>query len=226
LQFAFWQTRSASSSVSPPRGRLTAALVFAVALAACGSEHARTRPVEVPISDYKVEPRDPTIPSGYKEQMIPVGQEDSDGKAEVSAVATKLDAKNGFAGVQMGAGVKSIRGLKLADKNGDRASYRMVGKTPSYAGAAFKDVLMSFSNGKLASMVFAVKSNNDCKTVREALDRDLGPTQKATPAPNETLIWRGDKVGLRFSMNSSGSCGGTLLSHELADPSAWAGLEP
>ena len=152
------------------------------------------------------------------------GSEASAGAAP-PAVAAKLDAKNGFAGAQLGASVKSFRGLKATEKNGDRATYHATAGKPSYAGAALKDVTYTFMKGKLAMIFFSVKAANDCKTVREGLERELGPAQKSTTTPSEAWVWKGDKVGMRFAIGQN-FCGGSVVSKDLSDPAAWSALEP
>lgn len=143
-----------------------------------------------------------------------------------SGVAAKLDAKDGFAGAQLGSAVKAFRGLKLSEKNGERATYRVSAKKPvSYAGAPLKDVTYTFQKGKLAMIFFSVKQLKDCKPVKEGLERELGPAQKSTTTPAEAYVWKGDRVGMRFAIGQ-GFCGGTVVSKELSEPSAWGALEP
>lgn len=205
---------------------MLAPMIALALVAACEGSRKRTRPVEVPISEFKVESR-----PAEQEGMVPIGTDVSNTAGESEApepttVAKELDAKNGIAGVQLGASFRSFRGLKLVDKSGDRANYRVLTRIPAYGSVRFTDVVFSFTKGKLATMTFALRSSDDCGPMKEALERDLGAPQKRTPPPEETLVWRGDNVGLRFSLNSNGSCGGTLVGRDYTTPAAWAGLDP
>ncbi|MEO6418405.1 MAG: hypothetical protein ABIP39_03315 [Polyangiaceae bacterium] len=136
----------------------------------------------------------------------------------------KLDAKNGFLGATFGAKVRELRGLKQTEKNGDRTSYKMPGDR-SYSGILLKDVSYTFHKGRLATIGFGVRLTTDCKSVATALKADFGPPQKTATIPNEAYVWKGDKAGLRFAISSAGTCGGVVVSRDLAPPE-FAGLEP
>jgi len=147
-----------------------------------------------------------------------------EGKTDGSTTpATKLDAKNGFAGVQLGAPFKSFRNLKESERSGDHITYRVTRGTPSYGGVALKDVSYTFNKGKLDTIVFSVKANKDCKGLKESLERELG-TPQSTSA--QAQVWKGEKIGLRFAIAGNSSCGGSVVSRELADAISWAGLQP
>lgn len=128
------------------------------------------------------------------------------------AVATKLDDKNGFAGASFGQAPRAFRGLKAADKKGERVTFH-VPAGAVYAGAPLNHLDYTFTKNKLGVIAFTVKNSADCKTVRAALERELGAPQKAIAAP-ESALWKGAKVALRFS--GGVTCGGTVASHDLA----------
>ncbi|WP_394850612.1 hypothetical protein LZC95_24535 [Pendulispora brunnea] len=207
--------------------RTSIACVLLLGVASCEQAPARKPPAEVPISEYRVEGPAPEAPP-------PDGKDDggatpppstaSSEKSEGSTTpATKLDAKNGFAGVQLGAPFKSFRFLKESERSGDHITYKVTRGTPSYGGVALKDVTYTFNKGKLDTIVFSVKANKDCKGMKESLERELG-TPQSTSA--QAQVWKGEKVGLRFAIAPNSSCGGSVVSRELADAISWAGLQP
>lgn len=126
-----------------------------------------------------------------------------------TSLATGLDAKGGFLGATFGSTTRAHRGLVATDARGE--TFRVPGK--SYGGIALRDVLYMFRKGKLASIQFAAKSNDDCKALRDALTRELGLPQRAV---NDTSTWRGEKVAMRFVITSSGACSGTVVSKDFA----------
>ncbi|HWL85874.1 MAG TPA: hypothetical protein VNO21_08735 [Polyangiaceae bacterium] len=204
--------------------------VFLLAAASsCESAPPPKPPAEIPIQDFKAEgpapaPAAADDDAGGTSAATTSGTAKSGGDTkEGGGIATKLDAKNSFAGVQLGASFKSFHGLKQSERSGDHVTYRVTRGTPTYAGAALKDVLYTFNKGKLDTIAFQVKSNADCKNVKEALERELGAPQ-ATSA--QGAVWKGEKVGLRFIISPTSSCGGTVMSHELADTLGWATLQP
>lgn len=216
--------------------------IFALSLAlvACGSAPTRTRPAEVAIRDFKAtapptkpdsssstpSASDTSKPADPKSSGSPDAPPDSKTMTpDAPAVGSpKLDAKNGFLGATFGAKVKDLRGLKQTEKNGERASYRMP-TDRSYGGILLKDVNYTFQKGRLATIGFGVRLTTDCKTVAAALKSDFGPPQKSATLPNEAYVWKGDKAGMRFAISSAGTCGGVVVSRDLAPPE-FAGLEP
>jgi hypothetical protein len=216
-------------------------LVLSLGLFACASAPTRTRPAEVALRDFKSTPPPSKAESGSTTPSPSSSDKDSrpaekpstpaestpDSKTitpEPPAGSPKLDAKNGFLGVNFGAKVKDIRGLKQTEKNGERASYKL-GTDRSYSGILLKDVNYTFHKGRLATIGFGVRLSTDCKTVAGALKNDFGPPQKMATLPNEAYVWKGDKAGMRFAISSAGSCGGVVVSKDLAPPE-FAGLEP
>ena len=216
-------------------------VVLSLGLIACASAPTRTRPAEVALRDFKATPPPSKAESGSttpspssadkdaKPAEKPSSSADSapDSKTmtpEPPAGSPKLDAKNGFLGVSFGAKVRDIRGLRQTEKNGDRASYKL-GTDRSYSGILLKDVNYTFHKGRLATIGFGVRLSPDCKTVAGALKNDFGPPQKMSTLPNEAYVWKGDKAGMRFAISSAGSCGGVVVSKDLA-PQEFAGLEP
>lgn len=137
------------------------------------------------------------------------------------AVATKLDLRNGFLNGTFGDAPKAYKNIKAIEKKPDRAVYKVGGKT-QYAGVAVKDVQFLFLKGKLAKISFGT-SQNDCKAVHDAFERDYGPAQKHVTAPMQADVWRGNDVGLRFN-NSGTACTGVMIRRELAT-TEWTGLD-
>ncbi|WP_394851282.1 hypothetical protein [Pendulispora rubella] len=204
------------------------ACVLLLGLASCEQAPARKPPAEVPISEYRVEGPAPEAPPPEGKDDAgstpPLATSGLEGKTEGSTTpATKLDAKNGFAGVQLGAAFKSFRNLKESERSGDHITYKMLRGTPSYGGIALKDVSYTFNKGKLDTIVFSVKANKDCKAMKESLERELGAPQSTSA---QAQVWKGEKVGLRFAISPNSSCGGSVVSRELADAISWAGLQP
>ncbi len=199
--------------------------VLLLAAASCESGPPPKPPAEVPIQEFKADEPPPPPPaddaSGGVSTTSATAKGD-EGKPE-NSVATKLDAKNGFAGVQLGASVKSFKGLKQSERSGDHVTYRVTRGAPSYAGASLKDVTYTFNKGKLDTISFSVKSNGDCKSVKESLERELGAPQASSA---QSFVWKGDKVGLKFTIAPTSSCSGTVMSHDLADTLAWATMQP
>lgn len=215
--------------------------VLSLGLMACASAPVRQRPAEVALRDFKATPPPSKAESGSSTPSSPSSDKDpkpaekpstpADAPADTKAMSPdavagspKLDAKNGFLGVSFGAKVKDIRGLKQTEKNGDRASYKLA-TDRSYSGILLKDVNYTFQKGRLATIGFGVRSTTDCKTVAGALKNDFGPPQKMATLPNEAYVWKGDRAGMRFAISSAGSCGGVVVSKDLAPPE-FAGLEP
>lgn len=137
------------------------------------------------------------------------------------AVATKLDARNGFLNGTFGDAPKSYKNIKAIKKEPDRATYKVGGKT-QYAGVNVKDVQFLFLKGKLAKISFGTTAN-DCKAVHDAFERDYGTAQKHVTAPMQADVWRGNDVGLRFN-NSGTACTGVMIRRELAT-TEWTGLD-
>lgn len=200
-------------------------------LAGCSEPPPRPRPVEVPISEYRVgdtaraaEPASSATSSfsssasanereASRESVAAVPEEPrgADGAETKSAPATQLDTKGGFLGATFGSTPRQYRGLVAVDKRSDPATYRAGAK--SYGGVALRDVFYIFRKNKLATIQFAAKNNDDCKPMRDMLTRELGPPQRATES---TSLWRGEKIALRFVVTNSGACSGTVLSKEHA----------
>ncbi|MGH7282159.1 MAG: hypothetical protein ACRELY_11585, partial [Polyangiaceae bacterium] len=137
------------------------------------------------------------------------------------AVATKLDARNGFLNGNFGDAPKAYKNIKAIEKKPDRALYKVGGKT-QYAGVTVKDVQFLFLRGKLAKISFGT-AENDCKAVHDSFERDYGPAQKHVTAPMQADVWRGNDVGLRFN-NSGTACTGVMIRRELAT-TEWTGLD-
>ena len=210
-------------------------LALSLTIVACGSAPTRTRPAEVAIRDFKATAPTPSStssadtskPADSKQPPAPpdVAADSKTMTPEAPAAGSpKLDAKNGFLGVSFGAKVRDIRGLKQTEKNGDRTSYKLPADR-SYSGILLKNVSYTFQKGRLATIGFGVRLTTDCKAVASALKADFGPPQKSATIPNEAYVWKGDKAGMRFAISSVGTCGGVIVSRDLAPPE-FAGLEP
>ncbi|WP_394828504.1 hypothetical protein [Pendulispora albinea] len=205
--------------------------VLLLGMVSCQEPRARKPPAEVPIQEYRVEGPAPEVaPEATKDDgggsATGAAAKASESKGPDTAAvgpASKLDAKNGFAGVQLGSSFKSFHGLKQTEKSGDRITYRVTRGAPSYGGVALRDVLYTFNKGKLDSITFSVKSNGDCKGVKESLERELGAPQATS---SQASVWKGEKVGMRFAISPTSSCGGMVVSRELADAITWGGLQP
>jgi hypothetical protein len=207
--------------------------VLSLVLVACGGAPTRTRPAEVALGDFKATPppsKSDSTGTSTDGDSKPSAPSDAppDSKTmtpDAPAVGSpKLDAKNGFLGVTFGAKVKEIHGLKQTEKNGERTSYKPPGDK-SYSGLLLKDVNYTFQKGRLATIGFGVRLTTDCKAVAAALKTDFGAPQKTSSVPTEAYVWKGDKAGMRFAISSAGTCGGVVVSKDLAPPE-FAGLEP
>lgn len=208
-----------------------ARLALGVGVIACGDQPARPRPAEIPIHEYRVDESSATMlgdasatgvasPSSSSERdrdrerdasadtKVSGDAPKSDGKI---TVATQLDVKGGFLGATFGASPRAFRGLVALDKRNE--TFRAPAK--SYGGFALRDIVFSFRKGKLGTIQFAAKSNDDCKPVREAFVRELGPPQRAS-VDNATSTWRGEKIAMRFVITSSGACSATVVNKEHA----------
>ncbi len=137
------------------------------------------------------------------------------------AVATKLDARNGFGAATFGVAPKTLKGLKAVEKKPDRAVYKQGGKN-QYAGVTLKEVQLTFLKGKLAKISFT-PAPTDCKTVHDAFERDYGTAQKHVTVPIAADVWRGADVGLRYN-NSGTACSGVMIRRDLAT-TEWTGLD-
>ena len=220
--------------------------LFALALAwvsACAEPPPRPRPVEVPIGEYAVgtlrlpPPRGAgpqgggaaSSPSGAKASDRPpdkgaecdptaaTGESPRASGAE-SGPSRELDLKGGFLGATFGSSPKAHRGLVQFEKRGEAVVYRAPER--SYGGYALRDVTYVFKRNQLSTILFAVKSPNDCKPIRETLARELGAPERVV---GETSLWRGERVGLRFTVRGSGTCSAVVQSKEL-DRAEWDAL--
>jgi hypothetical protein len=204
--------------------RLAEFPLFAVAALSAGCQPtgpANARPAEVPIGEFRADappkstPDDKSSASSTPASSSSAKNEDGGslgggGDTTKESVATKLDDKNGFAGATFGNGPRAFRGLKQAEKKGDRVTYHApAGRT--YASAPLNNVDYTFTSGKLGIINFTVKNSADCKSFRAALERDFGSPQKVVPSP-ETAVWKGAKVALRY--NGGLTCGGMVVSRE------------
>jgi len=206
--------------------RASIGCVLLIGMASCGEAPARKPPAEVPLQEYQVE--GPTSAEGSPDANDDGGAagasaKSGDAKEGSAAPAGKLDAKNGFAGAQLGAPFKSFHNLKQTERSGDHVTYRMTKGAPSYGGVTLKDVLYTFNKGKLDTISFSAKSSSDCKGLKDSLERELGAPQQSSA---QASVWKGDKVGLRYATSANGSCTGAVVSRELADAISWAGLQP
>jgi hypothetical protein len=211
---------------------LAVAAVAALASGCQATGPATARPAEVPIGEFhadappKSTPEDDKSSGSSPTSSASAKNEDGGslggtGAAEgKESLATKLDDKNAFAGATFGNGPRAFRGLKQAEKKGDRTTYH-VPAGRSYASAPLNNVDYTFTNGKLGVIAFTVKNSADCKSVRAALERDFGAPQKVVPSP-ETAVWKGAKVALRY--NGGLTCGGMVVSREHGGPD-FAGVD-
>jgi len=199
-------------------------------LGACGDPAPRPRPVEIPISEYRVEGKSPgkTPAESPAAKATPAATTDGPSSSSSSTAiaeepryagtttetpSRELDLKGGFLGATLGAPPKAFRGLTVLDRKPDAVTYRASDK--SYGGFALRDVLFIFRKGKLATIQFTVKNAADCKAFRETLVKELGAPQRSAA---ESATWRGEKVGLRFVVGSTGTCAGAVQSKELSRP--------
>ncbi len=193
---------------------------------------AKVRPAEVPIGEFHADAPSNSTPEDDKSTESnapsPASAKNEDGGSlggagtgdAKASLATKLDDKNGFAGATFGNGPRSFRGLKQAEKKGDRTTYHVAAGS-RYASAPLNNVDYTFTNGKLGIIAFTVKNSADCKSVRAALERDLGAPQKVGASP-EVAVWKGAKVALRY--NGGLTCGGMVVSREHGGPD-FAGVD-
>ncbi len=121
-------------------------------------------------------------------------------------------------GATFGSSPKAHRGLVQFEKRGEAVVYRAPER--SYGGYALRDVTYVFKRNQLSTILFAVKSPNDCKPIRETLTRELGAPERVV---GETSLWRGERVGLRFTVRGSGTCSAVVQSKEL-DRAEWDAL--
>lgn len=193
--------------------------------AGCQEARHRTPPSEVPIQEYRVEGPAPEQAADSKDDGgagTSTTSASTKSGDDAPSTAPKLDAKNGFAGVQLGASFKSFKGLKQTEKSGDHVTYK-ARNAPSYGTVALKDVYYTFNKGKLDTITFSVKSNSDCRGVKESFERDFGTPQATS---SQGAVWKGEKVGLRFVIAATSSCSGTVVSKELGDAASWSALQP
>ena len=222
-------TRPLAVSVSlfaAPMKRFLLALLPLVACAPAPKAHA-------PVAEEKIENAPDTTPSASppdNDASVETTPTSIDAPAEdtsktetppADAVATKLDARNGFLNGTFGDPPKAYKNIKAIEKKPERALYKVSGKT-QYAGVAVKDVQFLFLKGKLAKISFGT-TQNDCKAVHDAFERDYGAAQKHVTAPMQADVWRGNDVGLRFN-NSGTACTGVMIRRELAT-TEWIGLD-
>jgi hypothetical protein len=206
-------------------------IVASVVLSACASApvHKPVAEEAIPVDTSSPTPPPPDVDAGDDTpDPTPTQVDPPDNNADTKtdtpapdAVATKLDARNGFGVATFGVAAKSIKGLKSVEKKPDRAVYKQGGKN-QYAGVTLKEVQLTFLKGKLAKISFT-PAPADCKTVHDAFERDYGLAQKHVTTPIAADVWRGADVGLRYN-NSGTACSGVMIRRDLAT-TEWTGLD-
>ncbi|MEO7111577.1 MAG: hypothetical protein ABI183_14150 [Polyangiaceae bacterium] len=198
-------------------------------MTACASApvHKPVAEEAIPVDTSSPTPQPPDPDAGDESSDSPPTAVDPPDSADTKndppadAVASKLDARNGFGAATFGVAPKSLKGLKVVEKKPDRAIYKVGGKN-QYAGVTLKEVQLTFLKGKLAKISFT-PAVADCKTVHDAFERDYGSAQKHVTMPIAADVWRGADVGLRYN-NSGTVCSGVMIRRDLAT-TEWTGLD-